>query len=320
MSILKYTLKRIGLSGVTLFLVSLITFGATHILPGSAVEMLLGMNAGEAEVQAVKQQMGLNRPLYVQYADWLGNLVTGNLGESFFYGEPVTQLILTRFPRSMYLTIASVGIAVLFAIPLGIIAFEKKHTEIDLGISTFVFAGMSVPSFFRGLVFILVFAVILNLVPPSGYVSPGESFIGFLKSIILPATAIAWGFMAQITRMLRSSMLETENENFIMTARAKGVSNRDIVLKHNLRNALLPTLTVIAIQIGFAFSSLVVIEEVFAYPGIGRLVYQAILHRDLPLIQATIMVITSVFILSNLAVDIIYSVLDPRIRYGGVDS
>jgi peptide/nickel transport system permease protein len=319
MGIIRYTTKRLLLSLVTLFIVSVVTFGATHILPGSAAQLLLGNNASEAKIQAVRTQLGLNRPLYIQYLDWIVGLLTLNLGESFFFGEPVAQLIKERFPPSLYLAIASMAIAITTAIPLGIISAVKRNTWIDISISSFVFAGLSVPSFFRGLVFILVFAVFFDLVPPSGYVSPFEDFVGFLKTIILPATAIAWGFLAQITRMLRSSMLETASENFITTARAKGVPNPSIILKHNLRNALLPTLTVLAFQIGYVFSGLVVIEEVFAFPGIGRLTFNAILQRDIPVIQATVMVITGVFVASNLVVDLLYSYIDPRIRYGGVN-
>lgn len=319
MSMLRYATKRFFLSIVTLFLVSVITFGATQMLPGSVAQLILGMNANEAKVEALRQQMGLNRPLYIQYADWLFGLLTGDLGQSFWFGEPVAELLINRFPRSAYLALASMLIAILTAVPLGIISAVKRNTPIDIGISTFVFAGLSVPSFFRGLVFIMVFAVFLDLVPPSGYVSPQEDFVGFIKILILPSTAIAWGFLAQITRMLRSSMLETATENYITTARAKGVPNPEIILQHNLRNALLPTLTVLAFQIGYVFSGLVVIEEVFAYPGIGRLTFNAILHRDIPVVQASVMVITGVFVFSNLAVDLLYSYLDPRIRYGGVD-
>jgi len=319
MSMLRYATKRFLLSIVTLILVSMITFAATNLLPGSVAQLMLGMNANEAKVEALRQQLGLNRPMYVRYADWLFGLLTGDLGQSFWFGEPVRELLVNRFPRSAYLALASMLIAIVTAVPLGIISAVKRNTSIDIGISTFVFAGLSVPSFFRGLVFILIFAVFLDLVPPSGYVSPQESFPGFLKSIILPSLAIAWGFLAQITRMLRSSMLETETENFITTARAKGVPNPKIILQHNLRNALLPTLTVLAFQIGYVFSGLVVIEEVFAYPGIGRLTFNAILHRDLPVVQAAIMMITGVFVFSNLIVDLLYSYLDPRIRYGGVD-
>lgn len=319
MSMLRYTTKRFFLSIVTLLLVSVITFAATNLLPGSVAQLMLGMNANEAKVEALRQQMGLNRPMYIRYGEWLLGLLTGDLGQSFWFGEPVMELLVNRFPRSAYLALASMAIAILTAVPLGIISAVKRNTAVDIGISTFVFAGLSVPSFFRGLVFILIFAVFLDLVPPSGYVAPGENFVGFLKSIILPSTAIAWGFLAQITRMLRSSMLETETENFITTARAKGVPNPKIILQHNLRNALLPTLTVLAFQIGYVFSGLVVIEEVFAYPGIGRLTFNAILHRDLPVVQASVMVITGVFVFSNLVVDLLYSYLDPRIRYGGVN-
>lgn len=320
MSILRYAGKRIVLSALTLLLVTVITFAFTQILPGDAAQMILGMQASDEQLAAVREQLGLNRPLWVQYLDWVTGFVTGDLGTSFVYSEPVSDTILTRLPRSIYLTVASMVIAVSFAIPLGIYSSTKQGEPVDLAVSTFVFAGISVPNFFWGLVFILVFASYLDILPVSGYVAPSENFVEFLKRLIMPAAALGWALMAQITRMTRSSMLEVFSENYIETAKSKGVSQRGIVYKHAFLNALIPTLTVIGFQIGYLFGGAIVIEQVFSWPGIGSLVFNAVLERDLPVIQASVVVITTVFIVSNLIVDLLYGVIDPRIRYGGEDS
>lgn len=317
MSMLRYLSKRLVLSAVTLFLVTVLTFMFTQMLPGDAAQMILGKSATEARLEAVRQQLGLNQPIYIQYIDWVSGFATGDLGRSFLYDEPVSETILTRLPRSIYLTAAAMLFAVTFAIPLGIVASTRQNEPADLAISTMVFAGISVPNFFWALVFILVFASYMNVLPVSGYVAPSDDFMGFLTRLVMPAAALGWGLMAQITRMTRSSMLEVYNENYIETAKSKGVSRRDIIYKHAFSNALIPTLTVIGFQIGFLFGGAIIIEEVFSWPGIGSLLFNAVLERDLPVIQATVVVITTVFILANLAVDLLYAYIDPRIRYGG---
>ncbi|MFB6221908.1 MAG: ABC transporter permease [Halolamina sp.] len=316
----RYAAKRSVLSVVTVFLVSVMTFVLTHVLPGSAARMVLGMQATPERVEAVRQELGLNRPLWVQYFDWITGFLTGDLGNSFLYDTPVSELLVDRLPPSLLLAATAVTIAVLTAIPLGIIASRHQNQPVDVAISTFTFAGISVPNFFWGIVFILVFAKWMNLLPPSGYAAPWDAPMQFLTFIVMPAAALGWSLLAYITRMTRSSMLETYRENYITTARAKGVSEEGIVYRHALRNAMLPTLTVIAFQVGYAFGGIIIIEQIFSWPGIGSLLFSAILERDLPVIQAAVIAITVVFVGSNFIVDMLYAFLDPRIRYGGEGS
>ena len=317
MSMHRYIAKRLLLSVLTIVLVSMLTYVFTTVLPGSAARMILGRKATPEKIEAVRQQLGLTKPIYVQYWDWVTGFATGDMGTSFLYNDPVSDLILQRLPRSLFLAIAAMSIAILTAIPLGVIASTHQNEPMDVAISTFTFAGISVPNFFWGLVFILIFAVQLNLLPPSGYVDPWINPVGFLARLVMPAAALGWSLMAYIARMTRSSMLEVFRENYITTAKAKGVPKDDIVYTHALRNALIPTLTVIGFQIGYAFGGVIVIEQVFHWPGIGSLAFQAILERDLPVIQAAVVTIAIVFVGANFLVDILYSYLDPRIRYGG---
>lgn len=316
----QYVSRRLGLACLTVFLVTVLTFLFTQLLPGDAAQMILGKQATEENLRAVRQQLGLNRPVWIQYLDWFTGLLTGDLGTSFIYNEPVSDIIAARLPRSLYLATASMLIAVTVAIPLGVVASTKQDEPADLAISTFTFAGISIPNFFWGLVFILVFASYLNILPVSGYVEPTEDFVGFLVRLIMPAAALGWALMAHITRMTRSSMLEVFREDYIETAKSKGVPRRGIVYKHALRNALIPTLTVIGFQIGYLFGGAIIIEEIFSWPGIGSLLFNAVLERDLPLIQAAVVVVASVFVLANLVVDVLYAYLDPRIRYGGEEA
>lgn len=320
MGMYRYIGKRFVLSLLTIVLVSILTFVFTNVLPGSAARMMLGMEATPEKVAALERELGLHRPLYIQYLDWITGFVTGDLGQSYLYDDPVAELLLQRLPRSLFLAVAAITVATATAIPLGVIASTRQNEAPDLAISIFTFAGISVPNFFWGLVFILIFAVQLNLLPPSGYVDPWVDPQGFLARILMPAAALGWSLMAYITRMTRSSMLDVFRENYITTAKAKGVPENKIVYAHALRNALIPTLTVIAFQIGYAFGGVIVIEQVFSWPGIGSLAFSAILERDVPVIQATVITITSVYVGANFIVDLLYSVIDPRIRYGGEDA
>lgn len=312
----EYIGKRVGTAVVTLFIVSLLTFIFTQILPGDAAQLIAGKEASPARIEQIRQELGLYRPIYVQYWDWVTGLLVGDLGRSFIFNEPVADVLLRRLPRSAYLATATMTLGILISIPLGVYASLHKNSLRDFMISTVTFAGISVPNFFWGLIFILVFARYLAFLPPSGYVAPSEDFVEFLRRITMPTVALTLYLMAYITRMTRSSMLEVLDQNYIRTAYAKGVSRRGVVFNHALRNALIPTLTILAFQVGYVFGGVIVIEFVFSYPGIGSLTYTAILERDLPVIQGAVMLIASVFIVANLLVDISYTILDPRIKYG----
>lgn len=319
MSMSNYLLRRLGFMALTLLFVTLITFIVTTILPGNVALLILGPNATDKSIQALQAQMGLDKPLYIQYVDWVVGLVQGNLGTSLRFGQPVVSLIMEKLPKSLLLAGAATFIAIFLALPLGVIAAVKQNEMPDLFASMFGFIGVSIPIFLWGLVFILVFAVWLNVLPTGGYVPPSEDPVGTLTHLVLPASAMGFALTAYIMRMTRSSMLEVMSEEYIKLARSKGMTQRVIVLKHALRNAIIPVITVIAFQFSYAFGGVVVLEQVFFWPGIGRLTLTAIQSRDIPLLQGCIVVVALMYMLSNLAADILYGYFDPRIRYGGED-
>ncbi|MFB6207245.1 MAG: ABC transporter permease [Haloglomus sp.] len=309
----RVAVRRLALMVVSLFVVSVITFGAINLLPGDVALMILGQQASDARLEALRQQLGLNRPLWIRYLDWAGSLLTGHLGQSFYYGEPVRDLIAQRLPKTAFLAFAAIIIAVSLSIPLGIAAALRENERIDLFASLTAFAGVSLPNFFWGIMLILVFAKYLNLVPPSGYVSPLEDPGSAVAHVLLPALALAFGLMAHIMRMTRSSLLEELRAGYIQLGRMKGMSEFDIVYRHALRNAFLPVLTVIGFQLSYLFGGVVIIEQVFTYPGLGRLLFNAVLQQDVPVLQTVVVIFAGITMLSNLTVDLLYAVFDPRI-------
>jgi len=302
---------------VTLFLVTLIAFAVTNILPGDVALVILGPNATEESIATLQAQLGLNRPLYIQYLDWVFGLLRGDMGESLRFSEPVAALIAERLPRSLLLAVTATLIAVALSIPLGVYAAINQNEAPDVTASMFAFIGISMPIFLWGLVFILVFAVWFNIFPTGGYTSPTENLVASLRQLVLPASAMGFALTAYIMRMTRSSMLEVLSAEYIKLARAKGMSQRVVVLRHALKNAVIPVITVIAFQFSYAFGGVVVLEEVFFWPGIGRLTLTAIQSRDIPLIQGCIIVVALIYMISNFAADLLYAYFDPRIRYGG---
>lgn len=317
MSLTRYATRRVGLLLVSLLGVSIITFGIVNVLPGDVALLILGNRASPERLETVRQNLGLNRPLWIRYLDWLGGVLVGDMGNSLRFGDPVASLIKQRLPASAFLAAAAMTIAVTIAIPLGVVAGMARNTWKDFATSVVAFTGISLPDFFWGLVLILVFAEILSILPPSGYVNPAVNPIDGIQHVILPASALGFALMAHLTRMTRSSLIEELRSGYVKLAKSKGVSERDIVYRHALRNAFLPVLTVIGFQIGFLFSGIIIIEELFAYPGIGRLAFQALLNRDVTLIQGSVLTIATIFMLSNLVVDLLYAVLDPRVQQGG---
>ncbi|WP_435320546.1 ABC transporter permease [Haloarchaeobius sp. TZWSO28] len=325
MSLASYLVRRVGFMAVTLLLVTVITFAVTNILPGDVALLILGPNASDEKVAALQQQLGLNKPLYAQYFDWLTGLLTGDLGTSLkFQGESVSALIVEKLPRSLMLAVAATGVAVVLSIPLGIIAAYRQNDWPDFLASTFGFVGVSIPIFLWGLVFILVFAIWpaqyfgIDFFPTTGYAAPSEEGWGMtLRHLALPATSMGFALTAYIMRMTRSSMLEVLSEEYVKLARAKGMSEWVVVLRHAFRNAVIPVITVVAFQFAYAFGGVVVLEQVFFWPGIGRLTLTAVKARDIPLLQGCIIVIALMYMISNLVADVLYAYFDPRIRYGG---
>ncbi|UTF52671.1 ABC transporter permease [Natronosalvus rutilus] len=317
MAFVSYLAKRLGFMAITLFLVSLITFGLTNILPGNVALLILGPNANDASIAQLEAQLGLDQPLYLQYVDWVVGLLQGDMGTSLRYGTPVVDLIGVRLPRSLLLAISATIVSVTLSIPLGVIAAVKKNTPTDLTASMLAFVGLSLPIFLWGLVFIYVFALTLGGFPTRGYVSPMDDPVAAAHHLALPASAMGVALTAYIMRMTRSSMIDELGEDYVEFARSKGLSERAVVVRHALKNAAIPVITVIAFQFSYAFGGVVVLEQVFSWPGIGQLTLTAIENRDIPLLQGCIIVIALIYMVSNFLADTFYAYVDPRIRYGG---
>jgi len=312
-----YVVRRTGFLVVTLFFVTVIAFAVTNILPGDVALLILGPNASQASLHSLQTQLGLNRPLYVQYLDWVVGLLHGNMGTSLRFDEPVAALIAAKLPRSLLLAVSATLVAVCLSVPLGIYSAVKQNQAPDVAASLFAFVGISVPIFLWGLLGILVFAVWLHWFPTGGYVPPSEDPVGTLAHLVLPAASMGFALTAYIMRMTRSSMLEVLGTEYVKLARAKGMTRRVVVLRHALRNAVIPVITVVAFQFSYAFGGVVVLESVFHWPGIGQLTLIAVQSRDIPLIQGCIIVVALIYMLSNLTADLLYAYFDPRIRYGG---
>jgi len=317
MSLTRYATRRLVFLVGTLFGASVITFALVNVLPGDVAVMILGTSGSQEQVEVLRQQLGLNQPVYVRYIDWIVGVLQGDLGRSLRFGDPVATLIAQRFPASAFLAFTALTIAVIVAIPMGILAAVEQNTWKDFLTSVAAFTGISLPNFFWGMLLILLIARYASLLPPSGYVSPTEDLGEAFAHVLLPAGALGFSLMAHITRMTRSSLIEELRSGYIDLARMKGLSNRRIVLRHALRNAFLPVLTVIGFQLGFLFGGIIIIEQLFAYPGLGRLAFNALLNRDAPLIQGSVLTIAVVFMTSNLVVDLLYAVIDPRVVAGG---
>lgn len=308
---LTYIFKRTGLMVFILAGVSIITFSMMHLVPGDPAEVIAIERYGEevtAEtIEHVRRELGLDQPIYVQYFRWLSNLFQGSLGYSYRTDRPVLDEILTRLPATVQLALAGMLVSLLIAIPIGILSATRQYSAIDNISMAGAFLGVSMPNFWLGLLLILFFSVHLGWLPVFGR--------GGIEHLILPALTLGTGLAAITARLMRSSMLEVLRQNYIRTARAKGLSERVVICKHALKNALIPVVTVAGLQFGFLLEGTVIVEVIFAWPGIGRLLVDSIFARDLPVIQGCILFIAVIFVLINLLVDISYAYLDPRIRY-----
>lgn len=308
--------RRLGALLVTLALLSLIVFGVTQVLPGNVAQMILGPYATVESQQALEKNLKLDEPAWQQYSNWLGRFVRGDWGESLRLGQQIRPILLLRLQNSSYLALSSLLGVTTFGIGLGVVAGVRQHRPADHLISLLAFFGISIPAFVSGSLLIILFAGGLwNVLPGSGYRAPTEDLGGWLAHLILPTITLMLLLLAYVIRMTRSSIIEVLSTNYIRTARLKGASEARVVLGHALRNALLPTVTVIAMNIGWILGSVVIIEEIFAYPGLGSLILFAVHNRDLPLLQASVMVVGVVTGLANLVADILYVYLNPRIRY-----
>ncbi|HET7627327.1 MAG TPA: ABC transporter permease [Bacillales bacterium] len=311
----KYIAKRILISLPVLFGISLVAFFVVRLVPGDTVTAMLGTNYSEHEADLIRHRYGLDKPIYVQYGIWLLNLLHGDFGVSSFTHRPVLQLIFERLPITLELTILSVSFAVLFAIPFGTYAAILRNSPVDYGTGFFGLLGLSIPNFWLGTMLVLYFSLYLGWLPSSGFVGFLEDPLGNAKSMLLPTLTLGTAVGAVIMRMTRSSMLEITREEYIKVARAKGVKRARLIWKHAIKNAMIPVITIIGVQVGYLMGGSVVIEQIFALPGIGRLALHAITNRDYPLLQGTILFIATFFVVINLLVDIIYAFLNPKIRY-----
>ena len=303
----RYLVRRLLLTIPVLLGVATLVFALIHLVPGDPAQAMLGEGASQEEVQRLRTSLGLDRPLLTQYAAFLGGLVQGDLGTSFRYNAPVTEQITSRLGNTAKLALAAMAVAILFAVPLGIVAAVFRGRAPDHAAMTLALAGISMPNFWLGPLLAILFAVYLGWLPVSG--------TGSLAHLVLPAVTLGAALSAILARMTRASLLEELRELYVLAARARGLSGARAVLRHAFRNSLIPVVTIIGLQFGAVLTGTIITETIFAWPGLGRLLIQAINFRDYPLVQGCILFISVTYVLMNLLTDLTYGLLDPRIRY-----
>ena len=307
-------LRRLLATVPVLLLVTAGVFALLHLTPGDPVDAMMAESADASTKESLRRELGLDRPLAVQYAAWMGRLLRGDLGRSIRNGEPVLENVSRRIRPSLQLALLAMAIALTIAFPVAIASAVRHNTGVDRLGTTFALFGICMPNFLLALLLIFVFGVTLRWLPISGYLDPLEEGWSGLRSLILPAVTLGLALAAVITRTLRSSLLEALAEDYVRTARAKGLSEWVVIRGHVLKNALIPVVTVLGLQLGTLIGGAVITEYVFALPGVGRLVVDAVFARDYPLVQGVILLIALGFIVSNLLVDLLYGYIDPRIR------
>jgi peptide/nickel transport system permease protein len=302
----RYLFHRLLLTVPAVWLVLTMVFLLIHIVPGDPVEQMLGEGAAPGQVVQLRHSLGLDQPLYVQYGRYLGQIVRGELGQSFKFQAPVRKVIFERYPATLQLAFLALLVCAALAIPAGVIAAYRRGSHADRAIGVFTLLGLAVPNFALGPLLITLFSIKLGWLPVSGR--------GGLLNYVLPATTLGAALAAILTRMVRSSMLEELSSDYVRTARAKGLSTRVVLLRHALRNALIPIITILGLQFGTLLAGTIVTETIFSWPGVGRLTVMAISSRDYPLLQGCILVIVLSYVLVNLLTDVLYAVVDPRVR------
>ena len=304
---LRYFIRRLLLAIPVLFGVATLVFSLIHLVPGDPAQAMLGDGAAPQDVDELRKNLGLDQPLMTQYVAFLRHAVTGDLGTSFRTGQPVTSMIIERIPATAELAVAAMLVAIVIALPLGIVAAVWRGTAVDYSAMTFALAGVSIPNFWLGPLLAIVFAVELGWLPVSGR--------GTLAHLVLPAISLGLALAAILARMTRASLLDELNELYVRAARARGVSRAASITSHALRNSLIPLMTILALQFGAVLTGAVITETIFAWPGIGRLLIQSIGFRDYPLVQGCILLIAVTYVTVNLITDLLYGVVDPRIRF-----
>ena len=311
-----YLVRRILAVILVLFVVTFAVFAITMILPGNAAVMILGEYGTEEAVAAMERRLGLDRPWYIQYTDWVGGVLRGDFGQSLRLSLPVADVVGDAFWNSASLAVTALVSVIIIAIPLGVLAAIKRGTVADLIIGIFSYIGASMPEFVTAtLLLVFLAAPALGLLPAGGFVAVSESLGGFASHVVLPAATLGLILMAHISRQVRSEMSEVLSSDYIRAARLKGLSERRVIRRHALPNSLAPAVAVISLDIGYLLGGIIVVEEIFAWPGLGRLLILALENRDLPVIQAITLILATVYALSNLLSDIVIALLDPRVRY-----
>jgi peptide/nickel transport system permease protein len=311
----RYIIQRLLLALVVVLGVTFVVFLIIHLVPGDPARVILGVQATDENVAALQERLGLNRPFFVQYGTWLWDILHGDFGRSLITRQPVAPQIAQHLPATLQLAGAALIVGMLIAFPAGIISALKPGSKLDFVTSIFSQVGVSIPDFWMGIMLILLFSLTLGWLPSRGYTPMSEDLVGWLRHIILPASTLGIISGSIQARFIRSAMLEVMNENYIRTARAKGLAERLVVLRHGLRNAMISIVTIIGLQITALISAVVVVEVVFGWPGLGRLALESVLDRDYPLLQGTVLTIAVLLTLVNLGIDLLYFFLDPRIEY-----
>jgi peptide/nickel transport system permease protein len=316
----EYLIKRFFLLIPTFIGITLVVYTVLLLLPGDPVDVLLGQEYDEAIAARMRAEWGLDQPIMVQYAKWLWHIVQGDWGRSMFSRKPVFDEVLAKLPLTLELIVLALFFELIISVPAGVISAVRPYTWWDYGASTFALVGVSIPSFFLGILLFLTFGLGLGWLPVQGYVPLSESISENLRHLLLPTVALGVARTAILTRLIRASMLEVIRQEYVTTARSKGLAERLVISKHALKNALIPAVTVLGLQVGFLVGGAIIIEKLFALPGIGSYGIDAITNRDYPQVLGFILVSALVFQLANLGVDFVYCFLDPRIRYGKAEA
>ena len=316
---MRYALRKVVTFAVTLIIVSLLVFGVFQILPGNPVDIILGVDADPLQVQALTEELQLDRPMTERYLSWFGGALRGDLGESIRYQVPVGELLKSSLPVTVSLALLSIFLTVIIVVPVSIYLAKNRNKKWALFLSSLTQLGVSLPSFWVGILLILLFSVTLNLLPSGDYIPFTEDPVGSLRSLILPACSIAVGTSATVIRYLKNTILDEMNLEYVRTARSKGLTVSQTLYRHVLKNALLPSLTILGMLVVDVLGGSVIIENVFNIPGIGRLLTSGVGNRDFPLVQGVVFYLAVTVLVINLLIDVLYTVIDPRIRLKGGD-
>jgi len=312
-----YIIRRLLMLIPVMLVVGVVVFALVHLTPGDPAAVILGQSATPDQIEQLRDQLGLNKPLPVQFVNWFVGVLQLDFGQSLFIGESVTTALKDRAQPTLLLTVYALLIEIVIGVPAGVIAAVRRNSLLDRALMLMSISGAAIPTFFLGILLILLFAVVLRWLPSGGFVEITKDPGGHFKAMAMPAFALGFSSAGLLARLVRSSMLDVMREDYVRTALAKGVPFRSVVTRHALRNALIPAITVIGQSLGALLGGAVVTETVFTIPGMGRLVVQSIARRDYPVIQGAVMIIAASYVLVNLLVDILYVYIDPRVRYGG---